>query len=100
MKNHSASLLLAVRHAAGVFVGLAFAGFAVLGLATEPQNPPGMAWIPGGEFAMGNNDCRLNHRPSPRRGTDFDTGLSHLGFRCVLSPGRQEHQDHGEPKPN
>ena len=86
MKNHSASLRLAVRRALGVFVGLVFASFTMLGLRAEPQKRPGMAWIPGGELPM---EAEVYH-PSSRRGTDYDTGLSHLGFRCVLSPSPQD----------
>lgn len=36
----------------------------------------------GGSFLCAENYC-LNYRPSARRGTDWDTGMSHLGFRCV-----------------
>jgi formylglycine-generating enzyme required for sulfatase activity len=39
----------------------------------------------GGSFLCADNYC-LNYRPSARRGTDWDTGLSHVGFRCVKSP--------------
>ena len=39
----------------------------------------------GGSFLCAENYCR-NYRPSARRGTDYDTGMSHLGFRCVLTP--------------
>ena len=38
--------------------------------------------IRGGSFLCAENDCR-NYRPSARHGTDWDTGLSNLGFRCV-----------------
>ncbi|MES2570058.1 MAG: formylglycine-generating enzyme family protein [Verrucomicrobiota bacterium] len=41
----------------------------------------------GGSFLCAENYC-VNYRPSSRRGTDFDTGMSHLGFRCVRSPGQ------------
>jgi formylglycine-generating enzyme len=36
----------------------------------------------GGSFLCANNYC-LNYRPSARQGTAFDSGLSHIGFRCV-----------------
>lgn len=75
-----------------VLLGLAIAAFAVSCPGATPGKPAGMAWIPGGEFAMGTDekdDC-LNYRPSSRRGTDYDTGMSHLGFRCVLSPGQRD----------
>lgn len=45
----------------------------------------------GGSFLCAENYC-LNFRPSARRGMDYDTGMSHLGFRCVLSSGQ-----HGTP---
>ena len=38
----------------------------------------------GGSFLCADSYC-LNYRPSARRGTDWDTGLSHLGFRCAKS---------------
>ncbi len=43
----------------------------------------------GGSFLCAENYC-LNYRPSARRGTDFDTGMSHLGFRCVLSKAQPQ----------
>jgi formylglycine-generating enzyme required for sulfatase activity len=39
----------------------------------------------GGSFLCSPNYC-VNYRPSARRGTAFDTGMSHVGFRCVLTP--------------
>ena len=42
----------------------------------------------GGSFLCAENYCR-NYRPSARRGTDWDTGMSNLGFRCVLGKGMQ-----------
>jgi formylglycine-generating enzyme required for sulfatase activity len=42
----------------------------------------------GGSFLCAENYC-VNYRPSSRRGTDYDTGMSHLGFRCVLSPDQR-----------
>jgi formylglycine-generating enzyme required for sulfatase activity len=43
----------------------------------------------GGSFLCADNYC-LNYRPSARRGTDWDTGMSHIGFRCVTSPEKKE----------
>ncbi|MBX3354569.1 MAG: formylglycine-generating enzyme family protein [Phycisphaeraceae bacterium] len=40
--------------------------------------------IKGGSFLCADNYCR-NYRPSARRGEDWDTGTSHIGFRCVRS---------------
>lgn len=36
----------------------------------------------GGSFLCSNNYC-VNYRPSARQGTAFDSGTSHIGFRCV-----------------
>ncbi|WP_436489518.1 formylglycine-generating enzyme family protein [Chitinophaga sp. ARDCPP14] len=36
----------------------------------------------GGSFLCANDYC-VNYRPSARRGTSFDSGASHIGFRCV-----------------
>lgn len=38
----------------------------------------------GGSYLCAENYC-VNYRPSARRGTDWDTGLPHVGFRCVKS---------------
>lgn len=43
----------------------------------------------GGSFLCAENYC-LNYRPSARRGTDYDTGMSHLGFRRVRSPDQRD----------
>jgi len=39
----------------------------------------------GGSFMSAEN-YDVNYRPSARRGTDWDTGMSDIGFRCVRSP--------------
>lgn len=36
----------------------------------------------GGSFLCADNYC-VNYRPSARQGTAFDSGMSHIGFRCV-----------------
>lgn len=49
----------------------------------NPENPhASQRVIRGGSFMCAENYYR-NYRPSVRRGTDWDTGLSNLGFRCV-----------------
>lgn len=49
----------------------------------DPENPQqSERVIKGGSFLCSEGYC-LNYRPSARRGTAIDTGLSHLGFRCV-----------------
>jgi formylglycine-generating enzyme required for sulfatase activity len=63
------------------------------------ENPPGPGaswdpnepWAPkrvtrGGSFLCHASYCE-SYRPAARRGTAPDTGMSHLGFRCVI-PGR------------
>jgi formylglycine-generating enzyme required for sulfatase activity len=50
---------------------------------TEPYSPKWV--IKGGSFLCSPTYC-VNYRPSARRGTTFDTGVSHVGFRCVLTP--------------
>lgn len=39
----------------------------------------------GGSFLCAENYC-VNYRPSARQGTAFDSGMSHIGFRCVATP--------------
>lgn len=42
----------------------------------------------GGSFLCCKEYC-TNYRPSARRGTATDSGASHIGFRCVLSPDKR-----------
>jgi formylglycine-generating enzyme required for sulfatase activity len=46
-------------------LGLTLTGFAAVSLAAQAEKPPGMAWIPGGEFSMGSElpGSRLNEKP-------------------------------------
>ena len=63
-------------------------------LTKNPQGPessldPREPWSPmrvtrGGSFLCHVTYCE-SYRPAARRGTAADTGLSHLGFRCVIS---------------
>jgi formylglycine-generating enzyme len=46
----------------------------------------------GGSFLCSDDYC-LRYRPSARQGSTPDTGMSHVGFRCVLSA------DHNQPPP-
>jgi formylglycine-generating enzyme len=41
--------------------------------------------VKGGSFLCSPSYCE-SYRPSARRGTPPDTGSSHVGFRCVVSP--------------
>lgn len=62
------------------------------GAVANPQGPteswdPGEPWAPkrvtrGGSFLCHVSYCE-SYRPGARRGTSPDTGMSHLGFRCV-----------------
>jgi formylglycine-generating enzyme required for sulfatase activity len=52
----------------------------------EPYSPQRV--IKGGSFLCSPTYC-VNYRPSARSGTTFDTGMSHVGFRCVLTPPTQ-----------
>ncbi len=46
----------------------------------EPYSPSRV--IRGGSFLCHDSYCSA-YRPSARRGTSMDTGMSHMGFRCV-----------------
>src|SRR5262249_21832373 len=39
----------------------------------------------GGSFLCSDDFC-WRYRPSARQGSSPDTGMSHVGFRCVLTP--------------
>jgi formylglycine-generating enzyme len=43
----------------------------------------------GGSFLCSDRFC-CRYRPSARQGCSSDTGMSHLGFRCVKSPPRRD----------
>jgi sulfatase modifying factor 1 len=49
----------------------------------EPYSPSHVTR--GGSFLCHDSYCSA-YRPSARRGTADDTGMSHLGFRCVAAP--------------
>lgn len=71
------------------------AQLAKLGMPLDPPLPqegldaanPGAATrvIKGGSYLCHVDYCE-SYRPSARRGTTPDTGLSHTGFRCVIEP--------------
>ena len=48
----------------------------------EPDQPKRVT--KGGSFLCSDQYC-LNYRPSARRGTATDTGMSHISFRCVTT---------------
>ncbi len=81
----------------------AFVEDAALACHTPLANPrgPARAWDPddphgesrvirGGSFLCHRSYCEA-YRTSARRGLDPDTGMSHVGFRCVVG----EHERHG-----
>ena len=41
--------------------------------------------VKGGSFLCNDSYCS-RYRPSARHGCTPDTGMSHIGFRCVISP--------------
>lgn len=51
----------------------------------EPRSPSRVT--KGGSFLCHDSYCSA-YRPSARRGTATDTGMSHLRFRCVKSTTR------------
>lgn len=50
----------------------------------------------GGSFLCHVDYCE-SYRPAARRGTPPDTGMSHIGFRCALSPAQQKQPAQGKP---
>lgn len=49
----------------------------------DPRNPYEQQRVTrGGSFLCSDGFCAA-YRPAGRRGTAFDTGMSHIGFRCV-----------------
>ncbi len=70
---------------------------AYIGRTAPIENPagPDTSWDPsdplaprrvtrGGSFLCHVTYCE-SYRPAARRGTDVDTGMSHIGFRCAVS---------------
>jgi formylglycine-generating enzyme required for sulfatase activity len=52
----------------------------------DPQEPYATKHVTrGGSFLCSENYC-VNYRPSARQGSAFDSGMSHIGFRCVATP--------------
>ena len=54
----------------------------------QPQFRVGRKVIKGGSFLCADSYCK-RYRPAARRPQMVDTGMSHIGFRCVLdsAPG-------------
>ena len=52
----------------------------------DPNEPYAVKYVTrGGSFLCAENYC-VNYRPSARQGSSFDSGMSHIGFRCVVTP--------------
>ncbi len=52
----------------------------------DPQEPYADKHVTrGGSFLCAENYC-VNYRTSARQASAFDTGMSHIGFRCVTTP--------------
>jgi formylglycine-generating enzyme len=52
----------------------------------QPQFPVPRKVVKGGSFLCADSYC-LRYRPAARRPQMIDTGMSHIGFRCVRSKG-------------
>jgi formylglycine-generating enzyme required for sulfatase activity len=52
----------------------------------QPQFPIPRRVLKGGSFLCADSYC-LRYRPAARRPQQVDTGMSHVGFRCVVRPG-------------
>ena len=62
--------------------------------ATTPAQPQfriGRKVIKGGSHLCADSYC-LRYRPAARRPQMIDTGMSHLGFRCVRRPPTLDHR--------
>ncbi|TPE53515.1 formylglycine-generating enzyme family protein [Amaricoccus solimangrovi] len=55
---------------------------------TQPGTPIPRKVLKGGSFLCAPSYCR-RYRPAARHAQMVDTGMSHLGFRCVIRPGRR-----------
>lgn len=53
--------------------------------AAQPQFKVPRRVIKGGSFLCADNYCQ-RYRPAARRPQMIDTGMSHIGFRCVVRP--------------
>jgi formylglycine-generating enzyme required for sulfatase activity len=51
----------------------------------QPQFPVGRKVVKGGSYLCADTYCR-RYRPAARRPQMIDTGMSHVGFRCVSPP--------------
>jgi sulfatase modifying factor 1 len=54
----------------------------------DPSQPYAAMRVQRGGSFLCNDDFCSRYRPSARHGCTPDTGMSHVGFRCALSPSR------------
>ncbi len=74
----------------GLYSRRAGKGPVVNPIGPERSNNPDRPFEPqrvqrGGSFLCDENYC-LRYRPSARQGSSPDSGMSHVGFRCALTP--------------
>jgi formylglycine-generating enzyme required for sulfatase activity len=56
----------------------------------DPNEPLAEKYVTrGGSFLCASDYCS-NYRPSARQASARDTGMSHIGFRCVMDRGSAE----------
>lgn len=58
-------------------------------MSFSPSNPHQIERVTKGGSYLCHPDYCASYRPSARRGLPPDTGMSHVGFRCVKSPERE-----------
>ncbi len=66
--------------------------------SSDPTNPFAPLRLQrGGSFLCNDNYCS-RYRPSARHGCSPDTGMSHVGFRCVISSDKPVRRDTNAPR--
>jgi formylglycine-generating enzyme required for sulfatase activity len=55
----------------------------------SPHDPLAIEHVTKGGSFLCNPDYCESYRPTARRGTPYDTGMEHIGFRCAVSEGSQ-----------
>jgi len=61
----------------------------------QPQFRIGRKVVKGGSHLCADSYC-LRYRPAARRPQPIDTGMSHVGFRCVRRPSPETHERPGD----
>jgi formylglycine-generating enzyme required for sulfatase activity len=61
--------------------------------ADQPQFRIPRKVIKGGSYLCADSYC-LRYRPAARRPQMIDTGMSHIGFRCVVRAGERGRTGH------